>query len=399
MMHRVAIKVALSLFITGCLAIAAFPWLLGLAADRWPTVPTQNLQYAVQGCLLLLLALFTFCLVKYYGHQPNKQLRQYERLFYHYPLPMWVYDVHNLRFLAVNEAASLKYGYTRDEFMQLTIQALRHVNDIPKLLDDVRRTKIREREPYRGIWQHMKKNGKLFKVEIYSYPTRYDGKDARIVMAIDIDAEIGSMIKADDFGTRYELFTKITPDCIYYYNHETKEVTRNHGPQSIFGYSLQEVDNTIEWFIERIHPEDKERVVQSIHTAEMNQQSRWISEYRFRCANGEYKHVLDRAFMDFREDGSLVRTIGAQQDITERKHIIEQLQQQNKVLRDIAYINSHEIRSPLTAIMSLTKYIAEDYEKELPLNPELLALLTNASQNLDEVIHKIQFKLQHPEEE
>lgn len=61
----------------------------------------------------------------------------YRQLFDAHPLPLWVYDVETLRVLAVNEAAVLQYGYSREEFLAMTIADLRPPEDVPALLENV----------------------------------------------------------------------------------------------------------------------------------------------------------------------------------------------------------------------------------------------------------------------
>src|SRR6185312_2006167 len=57
----------------------------------------------------------------------------YQTLFDLNPLPMWVYDLETLAFLAVNQAAIKQYGYARDEFLAMTIRDIRPAEDLPRL--------------------------------------------------------------------------------------------------------------------------------------------------------------------------------------------------------------------------------------------------------------------------
>ena len=62
----------------------------------------------------------------------------YRLLFEHNPQPMWVYDLETLRFLTVNEAAVVRYGYTREQFERMRITDIRPPEDVPPLLEAVR---------------------------------------------------------------------------------------------------------------------------------------------------------------------------------------------------------------------------------------------------------------------
>lgn len=109
---------------------------------------------------------------------------KYYRMFEDSPQPMWIYDINTLEFLEVNEAAILHYGYSRKEFLSMTIKDIRPHDDVQKLLDDVSST-IR---PYNnaGIWRHLKKNGELIYVSIKSHEVMYNKRIARHVLANDI---------------------------------------------------------------------------------------------------------------------------------------------------------------------------------------------------------------------
>jgi hypothetical protein len=109
---------------------------------------------------------------------------RYRLLFENNPQPMWVYDRADLRFLAVNEAACRRYGYTAAEFLAMTLRDIRPPEDIPKLLEA---TKV----PIKGLhtegpWQHRKKDGSLITVEIREHPIQFDRHDASLVMPYDI---------------------------------------------------------------------------------------------------------------------------------------------------------------------------------------------------------------------
>ncbi len=109
---------------------------------------------------------------------------KYYRMFEDSPQPMWIYDINTLQFLEVNEAAVLHYGYTRNEFLSMTIKDIRPKDDIDKLIDDVSKTV----KPYNnaGIWRHLKKNGETIYVSIKSHEVMYNKRIARHVLANDI---------------------------------------------------------------------------------------------------------------------------------------------------------------------------------------------------------------------
>ncbi len=109
---------------------------------------------------------------------------QYRLLFEGNPHPMWVYDLETLAFLAVNNAAIHHYGYSRDEFLAMTIKDIRPTEDIPALLDSIRKAPTGMGES--GIWRHRKKDSSIIFVEITSHTTTFVGKPAKLVLANDV---------------------------------------------------------------------------------------------------------------------------------------------------------------------------------------------------------------------
>src|SRR5687767_11971600 len=73
-------------------------------------------------------------------------------LFHAHPLPMWVYDLETLRFLDVNEAACRKYGYTRGDFLAMSIRELRPGEDVAAVEESVRTMPATSFGA--GIWRH-----------------------------------------------------------------------------------------------------------------------------------------------------------------------------------------------------------------------------------------------------
>ena len=105
---------------------------------------------------------------------------RYLSLFHLNPEAMWVYDVQTLQVLDVNAAAIQRYGYPREEFLQLTIKDLRPAEDVPKFLELTSDLPNSDRT---GPWRHKLKDGKVIQVLITSHSVKYDERDARLVMA------------------------------------------------------------------------------------------------------------------------------------------------------------------------------------------------------------------------
>ncbi len=108
---------------------------------------------------------------------------QYRVLFENSPLTKWLYDVDTLRFLAVNDAAVRTYGYSREEFLGMTIMGIRPPQDVPQLETAMKR---RVDEGHLGVWPHRRKDGTVFKAEIHAHTFLQDGATHRLIVAMDV---------------------------------------------------------------------------------------------------------------------------------------------------------------------------------------------------------------------
>jgi PAS domain S-box-containing protein len=128
------------------------------------------------------------------------------------------------------------------------------------------------------------------------------------------------------FNERYEILSKATNDAIWDWDLKVGMLTWNHGLQTIFGYQEKDVTYVLNWWSERVHPEDVDEILKSVSTAFADHQNNWNGNYRFRCANGSYKYVYDRAYILYDEKHAPIRMIGAMQDTTERMKAIEEIE-------------------------------------------------------------------------
>jgi len=109
---------------------------------------------------------------------------RHRKLFDNNPHPTWVFDRETLRFLAVNAAAVRKYGYSRDEFLAITLKDIRPPEDVPALLETVKT--LGDGNESSGAWRHRLKDGTIIDTENTSYALNFVGRAARVVVAVDV---------------------------------------------------------------------------------------------------------------------------------------------------------------------------------------------------------------------
>ena len=109
---------------------------------------------------------------------------RYRQLFRASPLPMWIYDLQTLSFLAVNHAAIARYGFSRNQFLRMTIRDIGVADQSPTA--QVEQPDVADANGHTGVCRHRRADGSIISVEITSHAITYDGRAARLVMAHDV---------------------------------------------------------------------------------------------------------------------------------------------------------------------------------------------------------------------
>jgi PAS domain S-box-containing protein len=107
--------------------------------------------------------------------------KEYRMLFHGNPNPMWVFDLETLAFLEVNEAAIQHYGYSREEFLAMTITDIR-----PPEKNGHRSATLLDTAERGLVWRHRRKDGSLIDVEVFWSPIVFGGRFAALTMATDV---------------------------------------------------------------------------------------------------------------------------------------------------------------------------------------------------------------------
>ncbi len=136
--------------------------------------------------------------------------KRYSDLFHLSPQPMWVFDPETFRFIQVNKATIELYGYSEAEFLNMTLMDIKQEEDIAATKQG-----LQQRNPGNGIFKstlrHIKKNGEIIEVEIFSTPITINDKGYISVIAIDVTEKnlyehkiVKAIIKTQE-DERYEI--------------------------------------------------------------------------------------------------------------------------------------------------------------------------------------------------
>jgi PAS domain S-box-containing protein len=162
--------------------------LLLLLPDHFIPREIDTFQRIKEGVFVMATAVFIFIALHKQSGSFKKKTKGYRPLFEENPNPMWIYDVETLRILDVNKAAILKYGYSREEFLELRLPDLRPRDGIDQLYNYL--TPLSGKQDELRVVRHRKKNGDLFYVQLQSTPTTFQGHQTRLIQALDVHEKI-----------------------------------------------------------------------------------------------------------------------------------------------------------------------------------------------------------------
>lgn len=110
---------------------------------------------------------------------------------------------------------------------------------------------------------------------------------------------------------RFRLATQATQDLFYDYDARSQRLWCTENIRDVLGYDEQDVSTDAAWWCERIHPDDRERIIATLREAIERRAPCFLAEVRFRAANGTFLALLDRSCLTYDDEGKLLRKIGA----------------------------------------------------------------------------------------
>lgn len=150
----------------------------------------------------------------------------------------------------------------------------------------------------------------------------------------DITEHKRAEVALRDSEERFRLAIQATNDAIWDLNLTAGTVHWNETYATAFGRP-QETKNSWQWWIDHIHPDDRERTVSGLRGAIDGRENTWTCEYRFLRVDGVWADIYDRAYIARDDSGKAWRVIGAMQDVTERKRAEAALQESEKRFKQL----------------------------------------------------------------
>ncbi|MDD2764267.1 MAG: PAS domain-containing protein [Opitutaceae bacterium] len=164
---------------------------------------------------------------------------------------------------------------------------------------------------------------------------------------------------------RYQLVSRATSDVLWDWNLTTNTLWRSEGFGALFGFAPDEIEPGVEWLSTRLHPEDRDRVINGLHQAIDSGREMWADEYRFKRKDNAYAYVRDRGYILRNPAGKGIRMVGGMTDLTERKKIEAQFlrAQRMESIGTLAGGIAHDLNNVLAPILlsiDLLKLDADD---------------------------------------
>ncbi|HQS06415.1 MAG TPA: PAS domain S-box protein, partial [Daejeonella sp.] len=266
----------------------------------------------------------------------EKEAANYNNLFLYSPIPKWVYDINTFEILDVNKAAIKHYGYSRKEFLNMTIRDLRPQPEIPKMFEAHRKSKGRKGNFYIGKFTHLKKNKDKILVEIHGHKVSFKGHESIMVVCIDVTEKDRQWDELKNSEKRLQAASQIAQLGYWRFEMDSGKLIWSDEIYRIWGVQKDKFESSFDYFFSTIHPDDREeftRKQEFLYSGTENLDF----VHRIIMPDKSVKWVHEIGRMERDEAGNMLAVEGTVQDITAQK-----TEEQRLKLLESVITNTHD---------------------------------------------------------
>lgn len=272
-------------------------------------------------------------------HKLEASEKKYRQLFDQNPHPMWVYDLRTFKFLMVNEAAINHYGYSRDEFLTMSIKDI-----LPK--DELTRFSKKNSLKTDGIdetsvWQHRIKNGNIISVKLTTHSLTYSNRQAKLLLANDITQNLKAEEALRESEDKYRLLVENQNELVVKVDNKGKFKYVSPSYCKLFG--KQESELLGKSFIPLVHKDDVESTKKAMEQLYRKPYSCYIEQRAMTVLGWRWLAWSDKSVLNNKNE--IVEIVGTGRDITEKKLAEEKVKQQYYTLSGINNSTNEQIFS------------------------------------------------------
>ncbi len=288
---------------------------------------------------------------------------KYKLLFDSNPMPMWMIAKDDLSIIDANQAAIKHYGYAKDELLQMSVKSMRPKEDEEIQLEGY--LKEMDLDSAHRIVRHLKKDGSVIYIQLISHDIIYDGRPVRLSLTNNITERLKAEESLQKSEANLQTILKTTDTAYALFDQELKVLTFNHKAAEFVKAQLNKIpekgDNLTDYF-----PEDKfPRLNKFAHEALQGHNVNYEIDYP--QPDGSVLWYYVRLFPITNDNKEILGMLMGLYDITERKNAEQDLKSayeriQNHIdsIKDMAWKQSHLIRSPLANLKGLTYILKTD---------------------------------------
>jgi len=246
---------------------------------------------------------------------------------------IWMVDKNNVTTF-VNTRMCEMLGYTPEEMIGKDVFGFIDEKGQALARENIRRRKegIAEELQFRFIT----KSGKEVWTQINSTPLFSDGVyEGALAMVTDITTRKRALDDIRRSNESFQLISRTTNDAVWEWNLDTNELWANERNQQLYGLTMLDPVPSEKLWAERIHPDDREKIIQRQKETLNSDKNVFISEYRFNTADKGYRDIYDRCYIVRNKEGKPIRMTGSMMDVTESKKVEAALKASEENLRQV----------------------------------------------------------------